>query len=131
MKKIFLPVLFLMLIVASSFGLQPSNKLIGIWELQMDNGPTGLLKIFNADGTTTSIGLADEGMGISLRGTYELKSESTYQEKIIESAYSEQNGTQKLVNFELVGDSVLQLSYKIGNESYNEEYKKLKQIKIQ
>lgn len=128
MKKIFIPVLFLMLIVASSFGLQPSNKLMGIWELQMDNGPTGLLKIFNADGTTTSIGLAEEGMGISLRGTYELKSESAYQEKIIESAYSEQNGTQKLVTFKITGDSVLHLSYKIDNETYNEEYKKLKLI---
>lgn len=94
----------------------------------MDNGPTGLLKIFNADGTTTSIGLADEGMGISLRGTYELKSESTYQEKIIESAYSEQNGTQKLVNFKITGDSILHLSYKIDNENYEEEYKKLKLI---
>ena len=120
-----------LLVVVCSFSVQPKNPLTGIWELQMDGGPTGLLKIFNADGTITGVGLADDGMGISLRGTYELRSENSYQEKILQSAYADQNGTEKLVSFKITGDSLLHISYQIKGESYQEDYKRLKLIKNQ
>ncbi|MBZ4189597.1 DUF4488 domain-containing protein [Niabella beijingensis] len=107
---------------------QPQNPLLGIWELQMEGASTGLLKQFNADGTTINIGLGDEGFGISLEGTYELRPSGRYVEKTIRSSFGEQNGTQKLVQYRLAGDSLLHLSYKVEGKSFTEEYKKLKLI---
>ncbi|SDD81507.1 DUF4488 domain-containing protein [Niabella drilacis] len=107
---------------------KPENRLTGIWELQLDGASTGLLKLYNADGTTTNIGLGNDGFGISMAGTYELQSANSYLEKTVRSGFPEQAGAQKLVQFKLAGDSLLQLSYKISGEAFTENYKKLQLI---
>ncbi|WP_300601694.1 DUF4488 domain-containing protein [Niabella sp.] len=107
---------------------KPVNRLTGIWELQMDGASTGLLKLYNTDGTSTNIGLGDDGFGISMEGTYTLQSENSYLEKTVRSSFREQVGAEKLVQFRLVGDSLLHLSYKVSGETFTEEYKKLKLI---
>ena len=107
---------------------KPENRLTGIWELQMDGASTGLLKLYNADGTTTNIGLGNDGFGISMEGSYALQSANSYLEKTVRSAFPEQVGAQKLVQFRLTGDSLLHLSYKISGETYTEDYKRLQLI---
>ncbi|MCD2424631.1 DUF4488 domain-containing protein [Niabella pedocola] len=109
----------------------PQNRLTGIWELQMDGASTGLLKMYNADGSTTNIGLADEGFGISMEGTFVLQSDGSYLEKTVRSSFPEQVGAEKLVQFKLTGDSLLHLSYKVAGETFTEDYKKLKLIRGQ
>ncbi len=104
------------------------HRLTGIWELQMEGASTGLLKLFHADGTTMNIGLGDDGFGISMEGAYIMQSESSYLEKTVRSAFPEQVGSQKLVRFQLTGDSLLRLSYKVSGETFTEVYKKLKLI---
>ncbi|MCF3110427.1 DUF4488 domain-containing protein [Niabella sp. CC-SYL272] len=111
-----------------AFVSKPQNRLTGIWELQMDGASTGLLKLYHADGTTTNIGLGDDGFGISMEGTYTLQSENSYLEKTVRSSFRDQVGTEKLVQFRLAGDSLLHLSYTVSGETFTEEYKKLKLI---
>lgn len=107
---------------------KPGNGLTGIWELQMDGASTGLLKMYNTDGSTTNIGLGDDGFGISMEGSYVLQSSGSYLEKTVRSSFPEQVGTEKLVQFKLTGDSLLHLSYKVSGETFTEDYKKLKLI---
>lgn len=107
---------------------KPDNRLTGIWELQLDGASTGLLKLYNVDGTATNIGLGNDGFGISMEGTYELQSANSYLEKTVRSGFPGQKGAQKLIQFKLTGDSLLHLSYKISGEMFTEDYKKLQLI---
>ena len=119
------------LLIICSSAPKPDNRLAGIWELQMEDSPTGLLKIFNKDGSFTNIGLGDNGFGIAAEGTYALQSENSYLEKIAVSSFKDQQGTQKEVRFLISGDSTLHIAYTIAGTTYNEDYKRLTVIKGQ
>lgn len=128
MKKRFVSVSGIVLLLLLALVPKPENRLAGIWELQLDGASTGLLKLYNADGTTSNIGLGNDGFGISMEGTYELQSANSYLEKTVRSGFSEQTGAQKLVLFKLTGDSLLHLSYKISGKTFTEDYKRLQLI---
>ncbi|ANH83324.1 hypothetical protein A8C56_22155 [Niabella ginsenosidivorans] len=130
-RNILLFLLGAFLLIICSFAPKPENRLTGIWELQMEGASTGLLKIFNKDGSFTNIGLGDNGFGISAAGTYELQSANSYLEKITVSSYKDQQGTQKEVRFQITGDSTLHIAYTISGTTYNEDYKRLTLIKGQ
>ncbi|MCH5715641.1 DUF4488 domain-containing protein [Niabella hibiscisoli] len=64
---------------------KPGNKpLAGIWEMQINNRPTGILKILGTGGDLSNVRLTPLGFVKTLWGSYEIQSDSTYIEKVEE-----------------------------------------------
>ena len=112
----------------SAFSVHPKPKtkdLAGIWELQINNRPTGFLKIFGTGGDVTNVKLTPLGFVKTLSASYEIQSDSTYIEKIVEHENAILNKTNVVLKYQMDNPNTLTLSYTINNFQGKETYRRV------
>ncbi len=131
MRKITIPIavaLFAIILFFSSFSSDPKPKtkdLAGIWEMQINNRPTGLLKILGTGGDVTNVKLTPLGFVKTLSGTYEIQSDSTYIEKVAEHENVTLNKTSVVLRYQMDNPNTLTISYTINNFHGKETYRRV------
>ncbi len=96
-----------------------SESLVGVWR-QMSIGldgtpiPTGNYKFLNTDDTFYSMVFwgSFKPSTIMMYGNYEITSDSTYVESIVEHSNSKMSGTKSLLKYKLLDKNTLLLQYK-------------------
>lgn len=101
------------------------KSLTGIWEMQINNRPTGFLKILGAGGDLTNVRLTPNGFFRTLGGSYEIQSDSTYIEKIEESENPALNKKQLTIRYNMDNANTLTISYTINNYQGKETYRRV------
>lgn len=131
MRKITIPIsvaLFAIILFFSSFSSDPKPQikdLAGIWEMQINNRPTGLLKILGTGGDVTNVKLTPLGFVKTLSGTYEIQSDSTYIEKVAEHENVTLNKTSVVLRYQMDNPNTLTISYTINNFHGKETYRRV------
>jgi hypothetical protein len=131
MRKITTPIavaLFAATFFLSSFSSDPKPKtkdLAGIWEMQINNRPTGFLKIFGTGGDVTNVRLTPLGFVKTLSGSYEIQSDSTYIEKVEEHENAALNKTNVVLRYQMDNPNTLTISYTINNFQGKETYRRV------
>ena len=112
----------------SAFHIDPKPKtkdLAGIWEMQINNRPTGFLKIFGTGGDVTNVRLTPLGFVKTLSGSYEIQSDSTYIEKVAEHENAALNKTNVVLKYQMDNPNTLTISYTINNFHGKETYRRV------
>lgn len=126
-----LTVLPLLLIACSFFSFSekdpvPDKKLLtGIWEMQLNNRPTGFLKIFGASGEISNVQLTPLGFVKTLEGSYEIQSDSTYIEKVEQHQNTSLNKKEVIIGYHLDNPNMLTITYNINNFQGKEVYRRV------
>lgn len=93
--------------------------------MQINNRPTGLLKILGAGGDVTNVRLTPLGFVKTLSGFYEVQSDSTYVEKVTEHENASLNKTSVLLKYQMDNPNTLTISYTINNFQGTETYRRV------
>ncbi len=105
---------------------QPKTKnLAGIWEMQINNRPTGFLKILGTGGEVTNVRLTPLGFVKTLSDSYEIQSDSTYIEKVTEHETNTLNQTNVVLRYQMDNPNTLTISYTIKNFHGKETYRRV------
>lgn len=105
---------------------QPNPKsLTGIWEMQINNRPTGFLKILGTGGDLTNLRLTPNGFFRTLGGSYEIQSDSTYIERIEESENPALNKKTLIIRYNMDNANTLTITYTINNYQGKETYRRV------
>lgn len=105
---------------------KPDSKgIIGIWEMLVDNRPTGFLKILGPGGDLNNVRLTPVGFITTLRGSYEIQSDSTYVEKIEESEDPGLNRKNLTVRYNMDNANLLTITYTLNNYQGKETYRRV------
>lgn len=127
-KTIFVTAAFVILFCCSSFVNKDYNSatsLKGIWELFVNNRPTGFLKILATDGKLTNIAMTNSGFVETLKGTYEIQSDSVYIEKIEKSVDHTLNGINNKMVYKMDNENTLTIMFFVNGHSLTETYHRI------
>ncbi|GEM_PF-3404653 len=102
-----------------------AKPLAGIWEMQINNRPTGILKILGAGGDLSNVRLTPLGFVKTLWGSYEIQSDSTYIEKVEEHENTALNKKSVVLKYKMDNPNMLKISYTINDFHGEETYKRV------
>ncbi len=83
--------------------------------MQINNRPTGFLKILGTGGDLTNLRLTPNGFFRTLGGSYEIQSDSTYIERIEESENPALNKKTLIIRYNMDNANTLTITYTINN----------------
>lgn len=131
-KKVFLLLsVFLGMTTLSAQNLEKENKLVGVWQLcnmtdigfgsspKMERVP--YLKVFSPKGALTNLMISPKGeVFLTMEGSYDLKSDTTYIEHIGKLLVSSaMDGRDNEMTYEFLDDNVLMITFQIVDNEGN------------